>query len=502
MKKKYSSIGKNSPLTPEQIAAYNYARLVEHRDRKNPDRVRYAPRQRLTPEQQLEKLNKIRIQGAFVSQPKLLTPAEKARDDAYWRLYDLARTQPGKPKVKPLRGPHKAKRPSGRPVVDQNYWSGTATILPHIATKAAAITRLLNQAKRKRYPPSVPRGKLTQTFLHALLDYDPATGHFQWISGPLTGNIAGYDYHANYLHVHKGNKHPSHDPLVTPDPYQGLKPQSPHSPTPPAYYRGGSIITAGHNRGPIDGNGLPIYKPAVRLPVHTTTTDPVTGLIATTHDFHLVRPYNPMRHISVRGHDYPAWQLAILWMGAGAHFTMQYLGQTPVPAIADPEINTSLTFTQLDNRPAKPVFRDGNTLNLAWENIRPDLPPIYPTQDDLAKAQHKFNKQYRRDKQKQQHWASLTKPQKKEFLTNKAEQDKLRKENNFNNRLERYKRPNCITVRAFNIMQNEWIVHIPHTEPKSFFSELEANAYYDATIALLKQRCVDTVDTMCRLYLT
>jgi hypothetical protein len=492
----------SKPTTPEQITAYNSARTRLYRERKRnalPEHLRSKQRPRidLSPEEQRRRLYKAikNPSMSYTVPPGEYTPytaKEKQVDDhsaTYLRLYNLARVTktsnhrtayvaPTNPKRKPR---HPWGR-LGRPAVERR-WAGGTTIRPSILRK----NKLLS--KSPRLTPTIPRGTLTQTMLHEIMDYVPHLGEFWWISGQRTGSPAGYDRHLTHTREHKGAKYPAHAPKRFTDPYAGLRPQRATSPHPPRSYPGGRIIT-GRTRElhPIDAQGNAICKPTVRLPIHTDTRGP-NGVIHTHHDHHLVRPYNPMRVITVGGVTYPAWQLAILWMGAGYTWTQAY-DLTPVSKCnSEPDNNTLLTAYTLDNKPAPPVFRDGNTLNLSWDNIRPDLPPIMPNQEMLIAAQAKYDRKYAKLKQQERTFKALSAENKRKAISDKIRKERIQREKRQLRESTKYNQDKCITKTTFNKVQNKWIVAIPTLKnTQTFFTYEDALAYHTDTINTIRLR--------------
>ena len=499
----------NKPTTPEQIT-----RLYRERKRNAlPEHLRpkQRPRLDLSPEEQRRRLYKT------VNRPK----AVPDHSTEYWRLYDLARHNPQLSKDKPnyvprttpyVRKPRYGKRLGRR--IKETRWSGTAaTLRPHIARQIRQAHGLIS-----RKPPAIPRGTLTQTQLHAVLDYVPHLGEFWWIAGQHTGSEAGYVQHQTFTRPHKGAKNPAHASKRFPDPHLGLRPQRATSPHPPRSYPGGRILTGRtREQHPVDRHNNPICKPCITLPIHTDTRGP-DGLIHRHEDHHLVRPYNPLRVITVGGVTYPAWQLAILWMGAGYVFDFQY-NSIPVPSrvgqrqlsdegcevfVPSPDNNTLLTATRLPQRasdlskmlcndpndrskatynsPAAPVFRDGNTLNLCWDNIRPDTAPIYPSHDDLLKAQRKFNALYKRKLQKERQFQAMTAQEKRNHLSNQARKERINKERAQHRAIHKYDLDKCIISQPFNRVQNKWVVQIPCKPKSTFFSYDDALAHYTETM--------------------
>jgi len=176
---KFSPVGKNSPLTPEQIAAYNVARVQECRERKRnalPEHLRPKRRNRYPELPAKEQLNRL---YKAINRPALtytVPPGEHyfphPKDDGhsaeYWRLYNLARYDPnplGKPRseyivpTNPKRKPRRRDIRLGHPAVETK-WSGTTTLRPHIARQIKQAHGLIS-----RKPPAIPRGTLTQTQL-------------------------------------------------------------------------------------------------------------------------------------------------------------------------------------------------------------------------------------------------------------------------------------------------------------------------------------------------
>jgi hypothetical protein len=488
-KKKFSPVGKNSLLTPEQITAYNTARTREWRQRKRdklPEALRAKCRVRLelSTREQLDRLYKTINRPAMTytvppGEDYIPKPPVDPHSTEYYRLYDLARHTPylgGKdkpnyvPRTTPyIRKPRRYGGRLGRPI-KETRWLGTApTIRPDILRKIKQTHALIPRAK-----PTIPRGTLTQTMLHDVLDYAPHLGEFYWIAGGHTGNLAGYERHNTPTRLHKGAKYPHHAPKRFPDPHLGLRPQRP-----------ASIITGRtQEHHPIDAHGNPICKPTKRLAIRTVTRLP-DGTTHTEHDHHLVRPYNPMRVITVGGVTYPAWQLAILWMGAGYTFDLQY-NSIPVPHYNDePDKNTLLIAHTLNNKPAPPVFRDGNTLNLKWDNIRPDLAPIYPTEEMLSAAQAKFDKKYAKLKQQERTFHALSAENKRKAISDKYRKQRIAREKRQLHETTKYDASKCITETTFNKVQNKWIVAIPYQEKQVFFSEADAIAHHTQAIATL-----------------
>ena len=518
-KKKFSPVGKNSPLTPEQITAYNTSRTRDYRERQ---RIKLGtkcrPRANLTRREQLDRLYKAinRPAMSYTVPPGehyYPHPTGDTHSAEYTRLYNLARHNPQltkeKAEYRPRTTPYvrKSRRCNGRlgRPVKETRWSGLApTIRPSILRKNKLLSKSVHRPNGDAPRPAIPRGTLTQTMLHEIMDYVPHLGEFWWISGQRTGNEAGYDRHLTHTREHKGAKYPAHAPKRFADPYAGLRPQRATSPHPPRSYPGGHIIT-GRTRElhPVDKNNNPICKPAIKLTIHTTTRD-ANGLEHITHDFHLVRPYNPMRVITVGGVTYPAWQLAILWMGAGCKWLYAYgaVAPTPVPSRADlreqvgegckgndePDTNVDLTFTMLDGRPAPPVFRDGNTLNLTWDNIRPDLPPIMPTQEMLIAAQRKYDKKYAKLKQQERTFKALSAENKRKALSDKMRKERIAREKRQLRESTKYNQDKCITKTTFNKVQNKWVVAIPYQEKQVFFSEADAIAHHTQVIEELTRK--------------
>jgi len=121
--------------------------------------------------------------------------------------------------------------------------------------------------------------------------------------------------------------------------------------------------------------------------------------------------------------------------------TVPYLHTDP------PETNTAMTYPSLiSNKPTLPLFRDGNTQNLAWENIKP-VPPTTEELQNQAKRKLKPRKKYARSRV-----------------------PRIKYENTAEN---------CIKEIAFNALNTQFVVKIPYKKSATFFTYDEALAFFN-----------------------
>jgi hypothetical protein len=135
------------------------------------------------------------------------------------------------------------------------------------------------------------------------------------------------------------------------------------------------------------------------------------------------------------------------------------------------------------------VFRDGNTLNLSWDNIRPDLPPIMPNQEMLIAAQAKYDRKYAKLKQQERTFKALSAENKRKAISDKIRKERIQREKRQLRESTKYNQDKCITKTTFNKVQNKWIVAIPTLKnTQTFFTYEDALAYHTDTINTIRLR--------------
>lgn len=202
--------------------------------------------------------------------------------------------------------------------------------------------------------PKQPKTLLTQEQLQHHLYYDQELGTFEWQTGALAGKLAG--------HVQK---------QVTTAPKkqnQIDKTKLPRTPTKLAGYyivSQEAYLTA-TARNPKQTDIVMQYY-AQRVPrSDTTTTDRLTRVP------YYLKKRKAHLDISLLGTEYPAQHLAYLYMGAGGdwNYTNGLDNAYRVNTTTAPQ--GLRLYCHKTNKPKRMPCRDGNALNLRWENIKPD----------------------------------------------------------------------------------------------------------------------------------
>ena len=313
-------------------------------------------------------------------------------------------------------------------------WAPTTARDPKLIRLIQRTEKRYLASKKKYKPvPAIPRGTLTQAVLRTLVEYQPDSGNFIWLTGRNAGLVAGVFKRILYHASHAGKRHV--------DKHRGIPPTDPrrYRSNKPKPCRGGSIIkgvnasTRGHQKNAV----LRTYK----------HRDPKTGSITEHHYF--VRPYEPSLTLRIGGVVYPGWQLAYLYMGAGGVWDYPTPNSPPndiiLPQIrtSTPETNTALTYPALKtNRPTRVNFRDHNTLNLAWENIKPEP----PTAAELQK-----------------------------FINSYVNPRRKRVKSRANNIITPEK---CIKKVMFNKLTPQFTVKLPNVKERIFWTYDDAMTYY------------------------
>ena len=202
--------------------------------------------------------------------------------------------------------------------------------------------------------PKQPKTLLTQEQLQHHLYYDQELGTFEWQTGALAGKLAG--------HVQKQ--------VTTPPKKQNQidKTKLPRTPTKLAGYyivSQEAYLTA-TARNPKQTDIVMQYY-AQRVPrSDTTTTDRLTRVP------YYLKKRKAHLDISLLGTEYPAQHLAYLYMGAGGdwNYTNGLDNAYRVNTTTAPQ--GLRLYCHKTNKPKRMPCRDGNALNLRWENIKPD----------------------------------------------------------------------------------------------------------------------------------
>jgi len=202
--------------------------------------------------------------------------------------------------------------------------------------------------------PKQPKTLLTQEQLQHHLYYDQELGTFEWQTGALAGKLAGHVQKQVTTALKKQN--------------QIDKTKLPRTPTKLAGYyivSQEAYLTA-TARNPKQTDIVMQYY-AQKVPrSDTTTTDRLTRVP------YYLKKRKAHLDISLLGTEYPAQHLAYLYMGAGGdwNYTNGLDNAYRVNTTTAPQ--GLRLYCHKTNKPKRMPCRDGNALNLRWENIKPD----------------------------------------------------------------------------------------------------------------------------------
>lgn len=202
--------------------------------------------------------------------------------------------------------------------------------------------------------PKQPKTLLTQEQLQYHLYYDQELGTFEWQTGALAGKLAGHVQKQVTTALKKQN--------------QIDKTKLPRTPTKLAGYyivSQEAYLTA-TARNPKQTDIVMQYY-AQKVPrSDTTTTDRLTRVP------YYLKKRKAHLDISLLGTEYPAQHLAYLYMGAGGdwNYTNGLDNAYRVNTTTAPQ--GLRLYCHKTNKPKRMPCRDGDPLNLRWENIKPD----------------------------------------------------------------------------------------------------------------------------------
>ena len=237
-----------------------------------------------------------------------------------------------------------------------NKSTGAVSTQPKYTIKRAVKTALKLTPDQQELKQ--PKTLLTQELLQHHLYYDQELGTFEWQTGALAGKLAG--------HVQK-------QVATTPKKQNQIdKTKLPRTPTKLAGYyivSQEAYLTA-TARNPKQTDIVMQYY-AQRVPrSDTTATDRLTRVP------YYLKKRKAHLDISLLGTEYPAQHLAYLYMGAGGDWN--YNTGQPNGLDNAYRVNTTTApqglrlYCHKTNKPKRMPCRDGNPLNLKWENIKPD----------------------------------------------------------------------------------------------------------------------------------
>jgi hypothetical protein len=201
---------------------------------------------------------------------------------------------------------------------------------------------------------TTPIQLLTQELLQHHLYYDQELGTFEWQTGALAGKLAGHVQKQVTTALKKQN--------------QIDKTKLPRTPTKLAGYyivSQEAYLTA-TARNPKQTDIVMQYY-AQKVPrSDTTATDRLTRVP------YYLKKRKAHVDISLLGTEYPAQHLAYLYMGAGGdwNYTNGLDNAYRVNTTTAPQ--GLRLYCHKTNKPKRMPCRDGNALNLRWENIKPD----------------------------------------------------------------------------------------------------------------------------------
>lgn len=243
--------------------------------------------------------------------------------------------------------------------------TGKETILLKHYVKTAiedAISGTRTQDKERRLQARAQ--PLTQEQLKHHLYYDPEEGTFEWQTGSLAGKRAGRV-------VMPPSKPPKHTKHTKHTKHPNAKDKS-KLPRKPARLSGYHIVseeaylTAQAQAQNQKGRQTDIYRLFYAKKAPQGATDELIRVP------YYLKKNNPYVRIVLLGKEYTANQLAYLYMGAGGdwNYTRGIDNAYRVNTTVAPE--GLKLYDHKTNKPRRKPCRDGDPLNLRWDNIKPD----------------------------------------------------------------------------------------------------------------------------------
>ena len=246
-----------------------------------------------------------------------------------------------------------AKKDKKNAVIDEltalarhTYIYGTeekALLKTHIAIKAKRIISTM---------PKITVPLLTSEWVQTRLAYDPEDGSFIWNDGRNEGKSCGM--------VQRTTKAPRAQNMQR-LPIKSRK----YKPSITGYYVVSEQAYKDHMQNPKD------YPTPVYARYYLIRT-PKTELYATKRVTYYIKPHQPTQMIHLRGRDYPANQIAYLYMEAGGSWDYSK-GLDNACRVNTTQAPEGLhNYDPRTNKVKRIPCRDGNALNLKWDNIKPE----------------------------------------------------------------------------------------------------------------------------------